>query len=126
MAMKYGDGMAQHVEDARLTVTTGAWTPLQVGADPLKGRRHLRIQILGPSGGALALAYANGVTENNARGVSSTTFTAPTGSAAGRPRIAGGQTVIEPIGDKVEVYGRLILKDGETGNSGQIIVTEYA
>lgn len=126
MALKYGEGIAQQVVTRRLVLTTNAWTPLQYGDDPLAGRRHLRIQVLAASGGCVALQYANGVTTCDSKGVSSRTFTAPTDSPSQYPRVAGGQTVVEPVGENVEVYGRLILKDGVTDNSAQVMVTEYA
>ena len=126
MAIHYGETPAREVVQQRLNVGTAEWVPLRAGAAPLNNRRHIRIQIKSPPGLALALEYANGVVTNNNRGVSSTAFTAPTTGASGTTVMPGNSIFIEPLGDNVDIFGRLVQKKGETDNSITVIVTEYA
>ena len=126
MANHYGETPARHIEQQRINVGNAAWALLQVGSAPLNNRRHIRYQLKSNPGGAMALAYANGVNENNSSGVTETTWTAPTTGASGLTTIPGNSIYIEPVGDNVQVYGRLVKKKGETDNSITVIVTEYA
>lgn len=126
MANHYGETPARHVLQQRINVGAGAWVPLRVGSAPLSNRRHIRMQLKSNPGGAMALAYANATVTNSGRGISSKSFTAPTTGASGLTTIPGNSIYTEPIGDNVEVYGRLVKKKGFTDNSITVIVTEYA
>lgn len=114
----YGDFVAKNVVQGSVDVPTTAWTPLQVGSTPQGNRRHVRIFIRGNPGDALALAYAN----KNAVGG----FTTPTDSLKHVTVIPGGRTFIEPLGDSVTLYGRLVNKAASTRNYVRCVVTEYS
>jgi hypothetical protein len=125
MAINYGSEVAQYVDSTKVTCTTGGWTALQVGSQPLKGRRHLHFQIKAAPGGAVALAFANADITNNARGVSSKTFTAPTVAVKGSITYPGNAIVWLPVGENVAVYGRLVQKKGFSDGSVSVAVAEY-
>ena len=129
MSMSNNDSVARTVIQGDVAVPDTAWVPLTAsgssgvtaGTTPLKGRRHIRYQVKAAAGGALALQYV----QKNADG----TFTTPT--ASGLTHIAtiypGNTIVVEPIGDSVQVFGRLTKKKGFTTTSViRVIVTEFA
>lgn len=113
----YGNSTAKYVIQGQVNIATGAWTALQAGTTPQKGRTSLRVSSRANPGLAIVLAYAN----VNIDG----TFTTPTDTPANTTAYPGGRTFVEPVGEKVTVYGRLLLKAGATDTSAKIIVTEY-
>lgn len=117
MAMNYGNNVAKSVHQARKNIQTTAWTALSVGSTPKEGRYAVRIFVKGNTGHTLALTYANVEADG--------TFTAPTTLAKDCTIYPGGRTWIEPLSDKVAVYGKLVDKGGETENSIPVIITEY-
>lgn len=128
MAQSFGDPVARVVKQGDVTVPATAWVPLTAtgsggvttGTTPLEARRQIRYNIKANPGGALALQYV----VKNMDG----TFTTPT--TAGLVKVStvypGNTTVVEPIGDAVQVFGRLVKKKGFTFNSIRVIVTELA
>lgn len=127
MANQYGTFVAKRAVQQRLNVGTAEWIPLSVGSEPMLGRDHIRVQVKSPAGLALALEYANAViTTNPTTRQQQKSFTAPTTGASGTTVIPGNNTFVEPLGENVAVYGRLVQKKGETDNSITVIVTEYA
>lgn len=126
MAGLYGDFTAKTIQQGDVAITVSAWVPLvsggsggvTTGVTPLAGRRQLRVQAKSNPGGALALTYAS----KNADG----TFTTPTTSVKVATIMPGNTTWVEPIGDAVQIYGRLVKKKGFTSGSIRVIVTEYA
>jgi|GEM_PF-2500599 len=122
MAGFYADSIARHVEQARVIVTTGRWTALQVGSSPMESRRHVRIQIKGKRGQAVAVSYANA---DNTDG-SFTTPTANANSLKNATVYTGGAIWVEPVGDNVTIFGRMQAKAGVTDSSVACVVTEFA
>ena len=119
MSGLYGDFVAKTVSQGAVNVIKTAYTLLvSSGSSPLPGRRHIRIFVSGKLGSSLALAYAS----MNADG----TFTLPTTDVRLVTVFPGGSIFIEPVGDVVNVYGKLLCKIGNTDNSVRVIVTEYA
>lgn len=126
MAGSFNDNVARTVRQGDVAVVATAWVPLTSGGTggittnttPLNGRRHIRYNIKANPGGALALEYV----AKNADG----TFTTPTTSVKLATVFPGNTTVIEPIGDAVQVFGRLVKKKGFTFSSIRVIVTEFA
>jgi hypothetical protein len=115
--INYGNSVAKYVIQGKVNIGTGAWTPLQVGSTPQKSRNMLRISSRANTGLTCALAYANIDIDGN--------FTTPTTTVAETTIVPGGRTWTEPVGDKVQVYGRLLLKAGATDTSAKLIVTEF-
>ena len=126
MSVHYGETPARRVVQTQMSLGTGNWTALQGDTAPMNNRRHVRIQVQSLAGGTVALAYANGVVTNDSSGVSSTAFTTPTHSVKGSTFVPGNTTWTEPLGDNVQIYGRLLPKAGFTPTSIKVIVTEYA
>jgi len=129
MAQHYGENVAKNVEQTRVTVVSTAWAPLvaRSGENPLPHRTHLRIQVKAAVGASVALEYANGVISTNpTTRQQQVTFTAPTAPAGNSFIVAGNSAHVEPLGDNVQVYGRLVNKKGSTAGSASVIVTEYA
>lgn len=119
MAGFYGDFLAKTVRQGAVNVLVSSWTPLvSSGSTPLNNRRHLRIFIRGKIGSAVAVAYSG----LNADG----TFTTPSPDIRLTTVFPGNSIWIEPISDKVNVYGKMLRKIGNTDNSVRVIVTEYA
>ena len=128
MAGSYNDSVARVVVQGDVSVPSGSWVPLTssgvsgvtAGTTPLRGRRHIRYQIKATAGAALALQYV----VKNLNG----TFTTPTTSGLLKvSTVYPGNTItIEPIGDSIQVFGRLSKKIGFTGDSIRVIVTEFA
>lgn len=126
MAGIYGDFAARTVSQGDVTITASAWVPLTssgssgitTGTTPITARRHIRLNIKSNPGGALAIAYA----QKNLDG----TFTTPTTSVKLVTVYPGNTTVVEPIGDSVQVFGKLVKKKGFTDDSIRVIVTEFA
>lgn len=114
----HGDATAGTVTQGGVSVTVSAWTALLAGSVPLPERRHIRLFAKSKPGNAVALAYS----QRNSDG----TFTAPTSSVEDKTIYPGGTRWVEPVSDKVQVYGRLIKKAGTTENSARVVVTEYA
>lgn len=128
MAGLYGDSVAKTVQQGQVAAVTTAWRPLvanitvsngdTTGLTPLKGRRHVRYQLKSALKDTIALAYA----PKNADG----TFTTPTDGVKNCTMVNGGGTLVEPIGDSVNVYAKLMPKAGSSTTSIRVIVTEYA
>lgn len=123
MAGLFGDFVAKTIAQGDIAVTSSAWVPLTATGStgtPLPGRRHIRYNIKANPGGALALQYV----ARNADG----TYTTPTTANLAKLStvLPGNTTVVEPIGDNIQVFGRLAKKKGFTFNSIRVIVTEFA
>lgn len=128
MAGSYNDAVARVVLQGDVSVTSSAWVPLTatgntngsaIGTVPLVARRHIRYNIKSNTGGALALQYV----KKNLDG----TYTTPTSASVKTSTVyPGNTTVVEPIGDSIQVFGRLVKKKGFAFNSIRIIVTEMA
>jgi len=118
MAMFYGNNVTNYAVQGRINVLNSAWKALQVGSSPHSGRFAIRLSSKGLPVQALALTYVN----RNADG----TFTAPTTAAKDCTIYPGGRTWIEPLSDKVTLYGKLINKGGSSLGSVEIIVTEFS
>ena len=115
----YGEGVARTVRQGAVNVTISAWTPLvYTGSTPLQGRRHVKIFVRGKVGAALALEYAS----KNADG----TFTTPTTDIRLVTVYPGNSIIIEPVGDAVNIYGKMLKKVGNTDSSVRVVITEYA
>lgn len=127
--MSNNDSVARTVIQGDVAVPSTSWVPLTAsgssgltsGTTPLQGRRHIRYQVKSAPGAALSLQYV----QKNLDG----TFTTPT--ASGLTHIStvypGNSIVVEPIGDSVQVFGRLTKKKGVTApNALRVIVTEFA
>ena len=116
--MNYGNAVCKYVREGRAKVGPSAWVPLvSSGTTPLSNRQWIEIQHRGQ--GALALAYAN----INSDG---TTFTTPTHSAQASKIIPANSIKVEPLTDKVNLYGRFVGKAGTSAGGTKVIVTEYA
>ncbi len=126
MAIQRGSEVATSVETATKSIGTGAWTALQVGSTPKKGRRHLQIQVKAGPGGACALQFADASYTGSNKGKGTATFTTPTDAAKGSITYPGNSIVWLPVSDNVTVYGRLVQKKGFTDNSVQIAIVEYS
>ena len=118
MSSLYGDFVAKNVVQGKIAITTANWTPLKVGSAPLKDRRQIRLQMKSNPGGAMAIAYA----QKNLDG----TFTTPTSAVKGSTVYPGNSFVVEPLGDAVMVYGRLVKKKAFSANSITVAITEFA
>lgn len=99
-----------------------AWRPLTatgITGTPQEARRQIRYNIKSNPGGALALQYV----KKNMDG----TFTTPTSASVKTSTVyPGNTTVVEPIGDAIQVFGRLVKKKGFTFDSIRVIVTELS
>lgn len=113
--MLHGSPHAKFASQAAVGVNTTAWTALQVGSTPLDQRLWVELQVRGRS--ALALAYANKAGDG--------TFTTPTDSIRNTKIIPAASFKVEPLGDSVALYGRVVPKAGSTQTSVKVIVTEY-
>ncbi len=128
MAGSFNDPVARVVLQGDVAVTASAWVPLTAtGASgvttdtsPLDARRQIRYCIKSNPGGALALQYVS----KNLDG----TFTTPTASSLIKVSTVypGNTTVVEPIGDAIQVFGRLVKKKGFTFGSIRVVVSEFA
>ncbi len=127
MAGSFNDNVARVVKQGDVAVVATAWVPLTAtgtggvttGTTPLQGRRHIRYNIKSNPGGALALQYV----AKNLDG----TFTTPTSASVKTSTVyPGNTTVVEPIGDSIQVFGRLVKKKAFTFSSIRVIVTEMA
>lgn len=126
MAGTYNEGVAREAKQGDVSIVATAWRPLTAsgtggittGTTPLSARRHIRYNIKSNPGGALAVEYV----ARNQDG----TFTTPTTSVKLATVFPGNTTVVEPIGDSIQVYGRLVAKKGFTFSSIRVIVTEFA
>lgn len=127
MAGSYNDPVARVVLQGDVAVTASAWVPLTASGTggittstvPVVGRRQIRYNIKSNPGGALALQYVS----KNLDG----TFTTPTASSVKTSTVyPGNTTVVEPIGDSIQVFGRLVKKKGFTYDSIRVIVSEFA
>lgn len=122
MAGSFNDNVARVVNQGDVAVTASAWVPLTANgvlASPLQGRRHIRYNIKSNPGGALALQYV----AKNLNG----TFTNPTAASVKTSTVyPGNTTVVEPIGDAIQVFGKLVKKKGFSFDSIRVIVTEFA
>lgn len=126
MASQFNENIAKNVQQGRVRCSTGGWTLLSAnGSTNLGSRTHVRLQTHGKAVGVvLALHYVNGVNESG-----TVTFTAPasTVQVGDKTQFRGTATWVEPVGDKVQIYGRVLLKAGVTvDNSLNVIVTEFA
>jgi len=96
-----------------------AWRPLvSSGSVPLTGRSWIKIFVKGKVGNALALEY---VSTKNADG----TFTAPSTDVRLATIYPGMSYIVEPLGDTINVYGRLVSKVGTTEASVRVIISEF-
>jgi len=118
MAGFNGDFVARTVSQSAVYVQKTAYTALQVGSTPLAGRRHIRIQVKGVVGQALAIAYVAKASDG--------TYTTPTTDVRLVTVYPGGSIWVEPLGDNVAIYGKMLPKVGVTASSVRVIVTEYA
>lgn len=128
MAGSFNDPVARVVLQGDVAVVATDWVPLTASGSggittntsPLQARRQIRYCIKSNPGGALALQYVS----KNLDG----TFTTPSGS--GLVKIStvypGNTTVVEPIGDSIQVFGRLVKKKGFTFGSIRVVVSEFA
>lgn len=128
MAGSYGDFVARTVQQGDVSVPATAWVPLTssgtngvtTSTSPMVARRHVRYQIKANPGGALAVMYV----AKNADG----TFSTPAANTNIKTATVfpGNTTIVEPIGDSVQVFGRLSKKKGFTYASIRVIVTEFS
>lgn len=126
MAGHFGDSIAKTVAQGDVTVVATSWMPLTssgtsgvtTGTLPLSSRRQVRYQLKSNPGGAIAIQYA----QKNADG----TFTTPTTSVKLCTIYPGNSTIVEPLGDSVQLFAKLVKKKGFTSDSIRVIVTEYA
>lgn len=127
MAQSYGDPVARKVQQGDVAVTASAWVPLTAsgvggvttGTLPLEARRQIRYAVKANAGGALALQYV----PRNLDG----TYTTPTTASVKLSTVYPGNSIIvEPIGDAIQVFGRLVKKQAFAFNSIRVIVTEFA
>lgn len=118
MATFFGNSVANYVTQGRVNVLNSAWKALQVGTAPHSGRFAVRIFVKGNPGQALALTYVNRNADE--------TFTVPTTQPKNCTIYPGGRTWIEPLSDRVTLYGRLIPKAAATQGSVEVIVTEFS
>lgn len=126
MAGNYGENVAKTVTQGKIRVVGTSWTLLSAdGSANLSGRTHVRLQTRGKAVGVvLALQYVAGV---NTSGTYSFTAPAATVSVGDSTQFRGTATWVEPVGDRVQIYGRMLLKAGVTvDNSLNVVVTEYA
>ena len=124
----YGDAVARTVLQGDVAVVATAWVPLTASGTagvttnttPLQQRRHVRYQLKSNPGGAMAVVYV----QKNLDG----TFTTPGSSTSVKTAtvFAGNTTVVEPMGDAIQVFGKLVKKKGFTSSSIRVIVTEMA
>ena len=126
MASQFNENIAKNVQQGRITCNITGWTLLSAnGTSNHPSRTHMRLQTQGKAiGVVLALHYVNGVNENG-----TVTFTAPADSVSvgGKTQFRGTATWVEPVGDKVQVYGKVLRKAGVTVDSSlNVIVTEFA
>ena len=125
MAKQFGENIAKNIQQGKVRVAATSWTLLSAnGTSNLADRTHVRLQTRGKAiGEVLALAYANGVTTDG----NTFTFTTPTSTVGESTQFRGTATWVEPVGSRIQIYGRLLLKAGVTSvNSLNVIVTEYA
>ena len=127
MAGSYGENVAKNVQQGKVRVTNSSWTLLSAnGSSNLAGRTHVRLQTRGKAvGDVLALQYVLG--ERGTDG--SYSFSAPvaTVSVGESIQFRTGATWVEPVGERVQIYGRMLLKAGATqSNTLNVICIEYA
>lgn len=121
MAGSFGDPVGRVVNQGDCSIVATAWRPLTaqgITGLPQEARRQIRYNIKSNPGGALALEYV----KKNLDG----TFTTPTTSVKVATTYPGNTTVVEPIGDSIQVFGRLVKKKGFTFDSIRVIVTELS
>lgn len=127
MAKNSGENVAKNVRQGRVRVTNSGWTLLSAnGTSNLAGRTHLRLQTRGKAvGDVLALQYVNGTTTDAV----TWSFSAPaaTVSVGESIQFRTGATWVEPVGDAVQVYGRMLLKAGATlSTTLNVVCVEYS
>ena len=127
MAGQFGENIAKNVQQGKVSCGLTTWTLLSAnGSSNRAGRTHIRLQTQGEAIGAvLALNYVNGTVNSDG----SYSFTAPANAdtVKGKTQYRGMATWVEPVGDKVQVYGRLTLKNGLSSvNSITVICTEFS
>lgn len=126
MAKQFGENIATNVQQGKIRVPSNAWVLLSAnGTSNLVGRTHVRLQTRGKAVGVtLALQYVNGI---NTTGTFTFTAPATTVSVGESTQFRGTATWVEPVGDRVQIFGRMLLKAGVTvDNSLNVIVTEFA
>lgn len=127
MTNHYGAVPNNDVNQSKVRIDTANWTALQVGSVPQNNRRHVRIFPKSVVGGAVGLAYAVGVKSTNpTTRQTDVTFTTPTDDVGAVTIVPGGTLHVEPLGDNVCLYGRLINKAGSALGSVDVIVTEFS
>ncbi len=132
MAGSYNDPVARVVLQGDVAVTASAWVPLTAsgstgvttGTLPVVGRRQIRYCIKSNPGGALALQYVSRTMKPDG----TYEYVTPTSSSLIKTSTVypGNTTVVEPIGDAIQVFGRLVKKKGFTFNSIRVVVSEFA
>lgn len=118
MAGSFNDAVGRVVNQGRVNIIATAWLPLVVDTSPQNARRHIRYQLKSNPGGAMAVEYV----KRNMDG----TYTTPTTSVKLCTTYPGNTTVVEPIGDAIQVFGRLVKKKGFTSSSIVVVVTEFS
>jgi len=128
MAGSFNDNVARTVLQGDVAVVATAWVPLTASGSggvttnttPLEARRHIRYNIKSNPGGALAVTYV-------ARNLDGT-YTTPGASTSVKTATVfpGNTTVVEPIGDAIQVFGKLVKKKGFSFSSIRVVVTEFA
>ena len=127
LAGQYGENIAKNVQQGKISCGLTTWTLLAAnGTSNRASRTHVRLQTQGEGIGAvLALHYVNGTV--NANGTYSFETPASAMTVKGKTQYRGMATWVEPVGDKVNIYGRLTLKNGLASvNSVEVIVTEFS
>lgn len=129
MAGSFNDNVARDVKQGSISIVTTVWRPIvanttvangdSVGLAPMSGRRHVRYQIKAVAGYAMALGYGQKQVDGS--------FSQPVTTVKTSTIVPGNSTVVEPLGDSVQLYGKLVLKAGVSANSSaRVIVTEYS
>ena len=115
----YGNQSSQFARQGSVSAVATVWRPLvSSGTLPLTGRSWIKIFVKGKVGNALAIEY---VSTKNADG----TFTTPTSDVRLCTIYPGQSYIVEPLGDTINVYGRLVKKVGATESSVRVIVSEF-
>ena len=115
MASNYGNKSASEVIQGRVAVVPSRWTLLAVGTSNYPSREWVRLQTQGKIGNVVYLFYVN----------QGETAPAVNVGVKGKTAFRGTATWVEPVNDKVSIYGRMDNKAAATENSVSVIVTEF-
>lgn len=117
MAGNYNNKSASEVSQGRVSVSTSGWTLLCAnGTSNYPHRSWVRIQTQGKPGNVVYLFYQN-------QGESAPTSAVP---VKAHTAFRGTATWVEPVGQQVNIWGRMDNKGGTSENSVAVIVTEFA